>query len=93
VRTGAERRPKSPSRLTDNSNHESGFGAAQANLALSVCSLLYKSRIERKSEKEGRESFLDHWNFRWLYLKSKENGVAEYEDYEKNLTEEQMDEQ
>lgn len=35
---------------------------------------------------------LDHWQFRWLYLKSKENGVAEYEDYEKNLTKEQREE-
>lgn len=32
---------------------------------------------------------LDQWQFRWLYKKSKENGVMEYEDYEKNLTEEQ----
>ena len=35
---------------------------------------------------------LDHWQFRWLYLKSKENGVPEYEDYEKNLTKEQREE-
>lgn len=35
---------------------------------------------------------LDHWQFRWLYLKAKENGVTEYEDYEKNLTKEQRDE-
>ena len=35
---------------------------------------------------------LDHWRFRWLYLKSKENEVAEYEDYEKNLTKEQREE-
>lgn len=35
---------------------------------------------------------LDYWQFRWLYLKSKENGVAEYEDYEKNLTKEQRKE-
>ena len=35
---------------------------------------------------------LDHWQFRWLYLKSKENGVEEYEDYEKNLTKEQREE-
>lgn len=32
---------------------------------------------------------LDQWQFRWLYKKSKENGIAEYEDYEKNLTVEQ----
>lgn len=32
---------------------------------------------------------LDQWQFRWLYMKGKENGVAEYEDYERNLTEEQ----
>ena len=35
---------------------------------------------------------LDHWQFRWLYLKSKENGVVEYEDYERNLTKEQKEE-
>lgn len=35
---------------------------------------------------------LDHWQFRWLYLKSKENGVVEHEDYEKNLTKEQREE-
>lgn len=35
---------------------------------------------------------LDHWPFWWLYLKSKENGVSEYEDYEKNLTKEQKEE-
>ena len=35
---------------------------------------------------------LAHWQFWWLYLKSKENGVAEYEDYEKNLTKEQRKE-
>lgn len=32
---------------------------------------------------------LDQWQFRWLYTKGKENGVAEYEGYEKNLTAEQ----
>lgn len=35
---------------------------------------------------------LDHWQFQWLYLKSKENGVEEYEDYEKDLTGEQREE-
>ncbi len=35
---------------------------------------------------------LDHWQIRWLYLKSKENGVEEYEDYEKDLTGEQREE-
>lgn len=35
---------------------------------------------------------LDQWQFRWLYKKSKENGVAEYEDYEKNLTVDQQHE-
>mgnify|MGYP003253589289 CR=1 FL=1 len=32
---------------------------------------------------------LDQWQFRWLYTKGKENGVAEYEGYEKSLTAEQ----
>ena len=35
---------------------------------------------------------LDHWKFRWLYAKAKENGTAEYEDYKKELTEEQREE-
>lgn len=35
------------------------------------------------------QHLLDHWKFRWLYEKAKENGTAEYEDYEKELTEEQ----
>jgi len=35
---------------------------------------------------------LDHWQFRRLYLKSKENRVEEYEDYEKDLTGEQREE-
>lgn len=35
------------------------------------------------------EHLLDHWKFRWLYGKAKENGTAEYEDYEKELTEKQ----
>ena len=35
---------------------------------------------------------LDQWQFRWLYTKGKENGVSEYEDYEKNLTEDQREE-
>lgn len=35
---------------------------------------------------------LDHWKFRWLYAKGKENGVAEYENYERSLTKEQREE-
>lgn len=35
---------------------------------------------------------LDYWKFRWLYAKGKENRVAEFEDYEKNLTSEQREE-
>lgn len=35
------------------------------------------------------QHLLDHWKFRWLYWKARENGTAEYEDYEKELTEEQ----
>lgn len=35
---------------------------------------------------------LDHWKFRWLYAKGKENGVAEYEGYERSLTKEQREE-
>lgn len=35
---------------------------------------------------------LEHWQFRWLYGKAKENGTAEYEDYEKNLTYQQKKE-
>lgn len=43
--------------------------------------------------RRGKERFFwDYWQFRWLYLQSKENGVAEYEDYEKNLTMEQKGE-
>lgn len=33
---------------------------------------------------------LDQWQFRWLYAKGKENGVEEYENCEKYLTEEQQ---
>lgn len=35
---------------------------------------------------------LDQWQFRWLYAKGKENGVVEYEDYERNLTVRQREE-
>ena len=35
---------------------------------------------------------LDHWQFQWLYTKGKENGVAEYEDYERSLAKEQREE-
>ena len=35
---------------------------------------------------------LDHWQFRWLYTKGKENGVAEFVDYESSLTKEQRKE-
>lgn len=38
------------------------------------------------------QHLLDHWKFRWLYAKAKENGTAEYEDYKKELTEEQREE-
>ena len=34
---------------------------------------------------------LDHWQFRWLYTKGKENGGVEYEDYESSLTKEQRE--
>ena len=35
------------------------------------------------------QHLLDHWKFNWLYRMAKENGTAEYEDYEKELTERQ----
>ena len=35
------------------------------------------------------QHLLDHWKFSWLYRTAKENGTAEYEDYEKELTERQ----
>lgn len=35
---------------------------------------------------------LDHWKFRRRYAKAKESGMAEYEDYKKELTEEQREE-
>lgn len=42
--------------------------------------------------KDMYDFLLDQWQFRWLYAKGKENGVVEYEDYEKNLTAEQREE-
>lgn len=35
---------------------------------------------------------MDHWQFRWLYAKGKENNVGAYEDYERSLTKEQREE-
>lgn len=61
-----------------------------------VLSYYVNSRFEDNNvfdnAKDLFDYLLDHWQFRWLYMKSKENGVTEYEDYERNLTKEQRKE-
>ena len=60
---------------------------------MSLCKAFYnKSRIERKSEREGKRDFFGSLAVLVAIFAVKGNGVVEYEDYEKNLTMEQRKE-
>lgn len=52
----------------------------------------YKDNNVFDNVKDLFDFLLDQWQFGWLYMKEKENRVAEYEDYERSLMEEQREE-